>query len=299
VRLATAGAALALAAVAPSTAVAAEAAAGPEAAIVAAENAFAQLAYEDAIKHAEAAIAIGGLSHDQLGRAYKVLALARAGTDQPDKARDAFVQLLTYDPDFALDASHGPKIQQPFLEARGFWRGQASRPGIDVSTILREDEGGTLRVTVRDPTHIVKRAVVAYRWGTAAGFKRVEATVGDQVVPVPAPPPGITRLDYFVQAFDAQSDAVFEVGNESVPRTALVDVVPRGARGGVTKKEETKGGGLFSSPIFWVVTGAIVAGGVTTGLILATKRTDTREEQLPPTRSNVGPIPFCGAERCR
>ena len=283
-----------------SFASAAHAGEGAEPELVAAETAFAQLSYDDAIKRAEASFKVGGLSHDQLKRAYKVIALARAGSDQPDKAREAFVQLLTFDPDYALDASHGPKIQQPFLEARGFWRGQSGKPGIEMSSLLREGEAGTLRVTLRDPTHVVKRAVVAYRWGTAAPFKRVDATVGDQVVPIPAPPSGVTRLDYFAQAFDAQHNAVLETGNESVPKTAIVDVSSRrpAAGGGAPVKEE--GGSVFSSPVFWIVTTAVVvAGGVTAGLLLANKKGDTREEQLPPNQSSVSPILFCGIERCR
>ncbi len=279
---------------------AARAGEGSEADLVAAETAFAQLSYDDAIKRAEAAIKVGGLSHDQLRRSYKVLALARAGSDQADKAREAFVQLLTYAPDYALDASHGPKIQQPFLEARGFWRGQSGRPGLDVSALLREGESGTLRVTLRDPTRIVKRAVIAYRWGTAAPFKRVDAAVGDQVIVIPAPPSGVTRLDYFAQAFDAQQDAVFESGNESVPKTAILDVSQRRPVGGDGAPPREESGSLFSKPVFWVVTALVlVAGGVTTGLILANKKGDTREEQLPPTQSSVAPILLCGIERCR
>ena len=279
---------------------AARAGEGAETELVAAETAFAQLSYDDAIKRAEAAIKVGGLTHDQLRRSYKVLALARAGSDQSDKAREAFVQLLTYDPDYALDASHGPKIQQPFLEARGFWRGQSGKPGLELSALLREGESGTLRVTLRDPTRVVKRAVVAYRWGTAAPFKRVDAVVGDQVVTIPAPPSGVTRLDYFAQAFDAQQNAVFESGNESVPKTAIVDVTSRRAAGGGGAPTKEESGSVFSSPVFWVVAAAVVvAGGVTTGLILANKKGDTREEQLPPSQSTIGPILLCGIERCR
>lgn len=273
---------------------------GAEPELVGAETAFAQLSYDDAIKRAEASLKVGGLTHDQLKRAYRVLALARAGSDQSDKAREAFVQLLTFDPDYALDASHGPKIQQPFLEARGFWRGQSGKPGIEMSSLLRDGEAGTLRVTLRDPTRVVRRAVVAYRWGTTAPFRRVDATVGDQVVRIPAPPSGVTRLDYFAQAFDGQQNAVFESGNESVPKTAIVDVSSRRPVAGSGAPVKEEGGSVFSSPVFWVVTAAVVvAGAVTAGLLVANKKSGTREEQLPPSQSTVSPILLCGIERCR
>lgn len=294
VRVAVAsGAAFAVASVAPA-AVAADA----EAEVSAAESAFAQVNYDDAIKRAEAAIKGGGLTHDQLRRAYKVVALARAGSDQSDKARDAFVQLLTVDPDFSLDASFGPKIQQPFLEARGFWRGQSSKPGIELAPALRETGSGRMRVTIHDPTHVVAKAIVAFRWGTASPFRRVDVSVGDHTLTVPEPPSGITRFDYYAQAFDDKNDVVFETGNESVPKTTIVEVGSRGpVSGGPPKKEE--GGSIFASPVFWIVTGVVVAGGVTTGVLLASHKTETREEQIPPNNANIGPILFCGMERCR
>lgn len=279
---------------APTPVLAAESA---EADIAAAEAAFGQLAYEDAIKRAESAIKAGNLTHDQLKRVYKVLAYARAGTDQGDKARDAFVLLLTYEPDFVVDKSQGPKMEQPFLEARGFWRGQPTKPGIEASPLLREGESGTMRVTLRDPTRIVTKAVVAYRWGTAAPFRRSDIAVGDQTITIPAAPSGTTRLDYFVQAFDAQHNAVFELGNEGVPRTSMLEVSSRSA--GAGKKEE--GGSIFGSPVFWVIAGVLVAGGATTAVLLAGGDKETKERIVndPATRSNVGPILFCGTDRCR
>lgn len=294
-RLAVAsGAALAVASAAP-VAVAADV----ESEISSAESAFAQVNYDDAIKRAEAAIKTGGLTHDQLRRAYKVVALARAGSDQSDKAREAFIQLLTVDPDFSLDSGFGPKIQQPFLEARGFWRGQSSRPGIDLAPALRETGSGRMRVTLHDPTHVVAKAIVAFRWGTASPFRRVDVTVGDHLLTIPEAPSGVTRFDYYAQAFDEKNDVVFETGNEAVPKTAIVEVASRGPVSGGAPPKKEEGGTIFSSPVFWIVAGVVVAGGVTTGVLLASHKTNTREEQLPPTNANVGPILFCGTERCR
>ena len=70
---------------APASVHAAESA---EADIAAAEAAFGQLGYEDAIKKAESAIKLGNLTHDQLRRVYKVLAYAREreGSEAADSA---------------------------------------------------------------------------------------------------------------------------------------------------------------------------------------------------------------------
>lgn len=275
------------------------AAADAEADLVAAEAAFGQLAYEDALTKAEAASKVGGLTHQQLERVYKVLAYAAAAMGQDDKARDAFVRLLTYDPEFVVDKGQGPKIEQPFLEARGFWRGQATKPGVEATPLLREGESGTMRVTVRDPTRIVTKAIVAYRWGTAAPFKRHEVMVGDQTITIPAAPAGTTRLDYFVQAFDAQNNAVFELGNESVPKTSMLEI--RAQRLASPVKTEEGGGSVFGSPVFWIIAGVLVAGGATATALVLTGGKETRERIItdPPTGANVGPILFCGGDRCR
>ena len=268
--------------------------------IAAAESAFEQLSYEEAITHAESAIKTGSLSHVQLTRVFRVLALAQAGTDQPEKARDAFEHLLTYDPDYTLDSSSGPKIQQPFFEARGFWRGQSAKPGVEVIPVLHDRQSGSLRVTVHDPTHVAATVAIAYRWGATGNFQRTDAaSSGEQVVAVPASPLGTTRLDYFVQAYDKNNNAIFELGNESVPKTAVIDVtrVAAPAGKGLVKEE---GRGLFASPLFWIVTGVVVAGGATTAILIANgNKGGAREETLPPTRSNLGPILFCGTGRCQ
>lgn len=284
---------VALAFVAPS----AHADPSAEAELASAEASYAQIAYDDAIRKTEGLLKTGNLSHEQLTRVYRVLALARAGSDLPEKAREAFTVLLAINPDFTLDTSYSPKIKAPFLEARGFWHEQAGKPGLEASPLVREGEGGTIRVTLRDPTHIVDHAVVGYRWGTTAPFKRVDVAVGDQTVPIPAAPNGTSRLDYFAQAYDARNDAVFEIGNESVPRTTIVDVTsrPRGEAAPVTEEKR----GLLSKPAFWIITGVIIAGGVTAGVLLATRKHDTREDILPPTQATAGPTLMCGQTACR
>ncbi|MBF5066910.1 hypothetical protein G6O45_27245, partial [Salmonella enterica subsp. enterica serovar Istanbul] len=71
--------------------------------------------------------------------------------DKEEQARAAFLQLLTYDPDYQADPNLGPKVNTPFVEARGSFRSLPTKPGIEVSASVSTN-GGTLRVTTRDPT---------------------------------------------------------------------------------------------------------------------------------------------------
>ncbi len=268
-----------------------------EADLAAAEAAYGQLNYEDAAKRAEIVTKKRGLSHDQLVRSYRVLAFSRSAIGDEEHARESFVLLLAFDPDHKVDKNLGPKVQQPFLEAKGYWRQQMARPGVEAQVgSLRQGTTSTLHVVTRDPSRIVKTVTVGYRFGANGKFETSNVAVGDQAVNV-AIPQGETRLDYFAQALDANDSVVFEVGSPNAPKTALVEVKsvvvgPRGSERGESS------GSIFSSPLFWVATGVVLAGGAVGTYFLATAK-NTREEALPPTGSALSPIVFCGIERCR
>ncbi len=262
-----------------------------------AEQAYANLDYPEANKIAERVVKQRGLNHDQLIRGYRVLALTYAVLDKEVPAKDAFVALLTYDPDFQVDANLGPRVQTPFFEARGFWRAQSGKPGIEASTVLRPKEPGTIRITTRDPSHVVKKVNVGFRWGATEEMTVRTVAVGDNVpVEVPPPPPGTTRLDYYTQAVDDRDDAVFEVGNAGSPKSAVVQVdqvrVVQAASGG---------GGVFSSPVFWIITGVVVAGAATAIGVVALKPDDkvvTHTTYVPATSGALSPILGCGGATC-
>ena len=237
----------------------------PAADVETAELLAGKLEYDEANKVAERVVAKHGLSHEQLLRAYKVFAVTHAVLDHEDAAREAFILLLTYDPEYTVDTNLGPKVSAPFYEARGYWRAQTVKPGIEVAASLRAQETGTLRVTTRDPTHIVKKVNVGIRWDSKGDFTISTVSAGDgSQVEVPTSPVGHTRLDYYAQALDDRDDVVIELGNPSLPKTALAD--PAGT--GKPKAEEKGGKSIFGSPIFWTVAGVLVAGGATAGFFL-------------------------------
>lgn len=250
--------------------------AGP-ATVDAAEQAYAKLDYQTANAVAQALAGQHGLTHDSLVRAYRVLALTHAILDHSDLARDAFIALLAYSPDYQLDPNLGPKVEGPFFEARGFWRAEAARPGIELSPSVRYGEKGAVKVTTRDPGHMVKAVRAGTRWGSSGEYLVRTVAVGDAVsTDVPAGPPGATRLEYWASAVDDREDVVFEAGTPEAPRFLVVDV------GANKPHATTPSGSLLSKPIFWLVTGAVVIGGAA-AVFLATRPGTATSTTLSPT----------------
>jgi hypothetical protein len=262
----------------------------PPADVETAEALYAKLDYEQASSVAERVVKKSGLTHDQLVRAYRVLAVTYAVLDKEEQARDAFLQLLTYDADFQADPNLGPKVNTPFMEARGSFRSLPTKPGIDVSASVSTN-GGTLRVTTRDPTRMVKKVNVGYRWTSSGEYAVSQINPGEAVaVEVGAAPAGRTRLDFYVQALDERENAVLEAGNPNVPKSAFAESGGGGGRSG-GKDVKPEGGSVFSSPVFWVLTSAaVIGGGAALFFVL--------RPQDPPTSASLSPVIRCGVDRC-
>lgn len=259
-----------------------------------AEQLYAKLDYDKANETAERVIKQKGLSHDQLVRAYRILAVTCAILDKEEQARDAFLHLLVSDPEYTVDTNLGPKVSTPFVEARGQFRSLPSKPGMEVVANVRSD-GGQLRVTTRDPTRIAKKVTVGYRWTSSGEYTVSTIAVGEATVEVAPATQGRTRLDFYATALDERDNAVFEAGNPQVPKSAFAEAGSRpiggngnGDRGG----GEKTGGSVLSSPVFWIIAGAVVAGGGTAAFFAF------RPEEAA-TKVLLAPQIRCGAELCK
>jgi hypothetical protein len=267
----------------------------PPADVETAEQLYAKLDYDAANAMAERVVRKGNLTHDQLVRAYRILAMTYAVLDKEEPARHAFLQLLTYDAAYQADPNLGPKVNTPFMEARGSFRSLPSKPGIEASASV-STSGGTLRVTTRDPTRMVKRVNVGYRWTSSGEYSISQVNAGQVnagqavvAVEVTAPPPGRTRLDFYAQALDERENAVLEAGNPSVPKSAFAEAGSEGADG--VRPAKTEGTSVFSSPFFWIAASVAVIGGGTASYFAL-------RPQDPPTRAVLSPVIVCGTERC-
>ena len=205
-----------------------------------------------------------GLSHDDLVRTLRVLAITHAVLNHDDAARDAFVQLLTVSPDEAIDANLGPKVTGPFYEARGYWRAQPARPGIDATASLPVKPPSRVTVTMRDPTHVVVQVNVGYRWGHDGDFTASTVAVkGGEVtsVSLPPAPAGQVALDFYAQAIDEHEDVIFENGSPTSPKSADIEVTTIAMPAPAPAEAKHDGGSFFSSAPFWIGVGVVIVGG--------------------------------------
>jgi len=262
-----------------------------------AEQLYAKLDYDKANEVAERVVKQKNLTHDQLVRAYRVLAVTYAILDKEEQARDAFLHLLVFDPEYTVDTNLGPKVSTPFVEARGQFRSLPAKPGMEVVPNVRSD-GGQLRVTTRDPTHIAKKVTVGYRWTSSGEYTVSTIPVGDATVEVAPATQGRTRLDFYALALDERDNAVFEAGNPQVPKSAFAEAGARAggatgpAAGAVSAGGDKSSGSVFSSPVFWIIAGAVVAGGGTAAFFAL------RPEE-PASQASLTPQIRCGAELCK
>lgn len=256
-----------------------------------AEQLFTKLDYDRANDVAERVLKQKNLSHDQLVRTTRVLAITYAILDKEEQARDAFLQLLVYDPDYTVDPALGPKVSTPFMEARGQLRGLPSKPGLEVVPSVRSD-GGQLRVTTRDPTHLARKVVVGWRWTSTGDYATSTVAVGEAIVEVAPATAGRTRLDFYAQALDDRENAVFESGSPAVPKSAFAEAAKSTVIAGGEPRKAEKSGGIFASPVFWLVAGAVVIGGGITAGVFATRKDAATEATLSPSIR-------CGADLCR
>ncbi len=276
----------AVASLAAAIAVSAPAFAGVDSDLATAENAYAALDYTNALTAAEAVLAQRGLGHDTLTRATRVAALSHAALGHGEQAKQLFTTLLQYDPDFKVDAKLGPRFAEPFAEARGYWQAQGRKPGMEVQAVIQWGQPGQVRVTTQDPLSIVKRVVVGYRWAPARDYTTANVDPGSRQVDVPANSSGSARLDYYVRALDSKDNAVFEDGSPESPKSVTVNEPEKR----VTEEKKS----IFSSPVFYIVGGAILAGAAAGGYFALRP---TEYTAATKGRTVVGAA--CGIERCQ
>lgn len=264
----------------------------PAADVETAEQLYQKLEYEQANATCLVLLKRKGLSHDELVRTYRILAVTYAVLDKEDLAKETFLKLLAVDPTYEADPNLGPRVSDPFLEARGYFRAQNQKPGLTVEPQIRTD-GGTIRVIAKGPPRFVRRIVVSYRWGTSGAMNERVVPAAEGNVDVVKAPAGANRLDYFVIAQDENENAVMVRGSKDAPISVFSDAAPKGGAGAPGAKTE-EGRSVFASPIFWIITGVVVAGGAATAYYFLGPA-----KIAEPTEVTLRPTLECGGGACR
>jgi len=264
-----------------------------------AESAYASMDYETARMIATKLSIQRGIHHDALLRITRLVMLTNAALGDRNQAEEAAIMLLMYDPGFSLGQGVSPKMREPMQVARMYWRDRGAVPGLEVRAVPSASQRSYLRVTTRDPSHVVRRVEVSFRWGTVGPFsKRVSALGKGVEVSLPTRPKGVLVLEYFAQGFDEHDNVVFENGSSHAPKTARVETAaPLAATTSVREKplREEEGDSVFSSPVFWMVVGAVVVGGAA-GTYFGTRPAE--ENVVPSNRAALGPTLICGGASC-
>src|SRR6185295_8578304 len=129
--------------------------------------------FEAALAAYERALETGGLSRELLIRAYAGVGLASAVMLQPERAVWAFTRVLALDEVWLLPKGLGPKVREPFVEARAFWANQ-QRPQLDVSAA-----GSTVTVSAQGTLlDLVSALRLRWRSGERAGELSASGTRG-------------------------------------------------------------------------------------------------------------------------
>jgi hypothetical protein len=249
-----------------------------------AESQYAALDYGPALAGAERVLTGSGLSSDIMVRATRLAAYCAAALGNSEQAKQAFIALLYYKPDFKIDPKLGSRFQDAFAEARGFAQAQSKMPGMEVTVSVQDSQPGLLRVTLRDPSNTVRKVRIGYRWAPEKLYKVDDVdTASPQVDMLPNPATSL-RLEYYVVALDKRTNAVFEAGSEKAP---VLHIVTRAAA------QAEKKSSIFASPVFWIVGGAVVAGAATAGFF-AFRPTSFQS----PTAARAGFVARCGDAVC-
>jgi hypothetical protein len=114
----------------------------------------------------------------------------------------------------------------------------------------------------------------------------VVVDAGSRTVDVPASPEKSGRLDYYARGLDAKDNAVFEEGSADVPKAFVVAEPARSA-----SQDERRS--IFSSPVFYIVGGVILAGAATGGYFALRPTTYSA-----PTAARGTFVASCGGDRC-
>ncbi|WP_394850045.1 hypothetical protein LZC95_21620 [Pendulispora brunnea] len=268
-------------------------AAGVDDELAEAEKLVANVDFEAAIPVLERISKRNGLTHEQLIRTYRNLATAHAVVGHANVARDIFVKLIAIDPDFKIDQNMSPRVKAPYFEARGSWSAQSIKPGIEATAQVHRSSDTRVTVTLRDPMRMASKVVVGYHWEGSDPFtvKTSGATATTTLV-VPPPKDKSTYLEIYAQGLDANDSVLFESGSPAKPIVIEAPAsAPAGALAGSDGGQNDHSSSIFASPIFWIVAGAVVAGGAAAAYFALRPSDPAKGQQLVPTA-------YCGGAPC-
>lgn len=229
--------------------------------LASAEAAYSEVDFERARAAASEAISTGGLSPTELVRAYQLVGVSASALGDASAAREAFVQMVSIDPDAHLDDTVPPRLRAPFLEARGQVSGRSGRLSAEVQLARAY---GALRIALTDPFDLVVTVRLHARVEGQVEFTTSEHDPEPEIMARESGASSADRMEYWLEALDAHGNQVLLVGTEYEPR--VVGRIAAVAAGEGTTPVDSGGPGILGEPVFWIIVGAVVAVGAGIGI---------------------------------
>ncbi len=235
--------------------------------------------YEESIQTLSAALLRPGSSEAEKIETYRLLAYNYIILKRTEEADAAVRGLLVLNESFALPPTESPRFRDFFDSTRKKWEGEG-KPGkaavglppaqekpirMEHASPAQTPAGATFKLvgTITDPDARVRGVQLAYRTGSTGKFVTVTGTYSlgqfrTQIPGVAVKPP---LIEYYLQAVDKGGLPLTSRGDATAP---LRVVVP--------------GGGVLTSPFFWVPVGAVVVGGAILTAFLVSSSSSTNSK---------------------
>jgi hypothetical protein len=229
--------------------------------------------YEESIQTLSAALLRPGSSEAEKVETYRLLAYNYIILKRTEEADAAVRGLLVLSEKFSLPPTESPRFRDFFDATRKKWNEEGQPGKVAVGVPVAQDKpikmehaspaqtpaGATFKLigTITDPDARVRGVQLAYRTGSTGKFITVAGTYSlgqfrTQIPGLAVKPP---LIEYYLQAVDKSGLPLTSRGDAAAP---LRVVVPGG-------------GGVLTSPFFWVPVGLAVAGGAVLTAFFLTK----------------------------
>jgi hypothetical protein len=235
---------------------------------------FDEQRYEESIQVLSAALLRPGIGKDEKISVFKLLAYNYIVLNRAEEGEGAVFGVLAQDPEFELPDSESPRFRDFFTSSREKWE-ELGRPGLKddraaASSVKMKhtapaqvDAGMAIRLdgSIDDPNAEVDEVTLYYRTGSSGKFKKlkVKYTMRKFSVDLPAEAVEPPLVEYYIEALDKKG----------------LPLATRGDAAGPLRIAVPEGGGVLTSPWFWIpVSVAVIAAVVIPVVIVSTASSD-------------------------
>ena len=209
----------------------------------------------------------------ELVDAYRIKGLSLSAQDRKKESLDAFIKLLSIDPDFKISADISPKLSAPFQQAL-----VKARDFIPISLVYspagprKNPQLKELSVNLAsDPHSLVKQLRACYRTGSGPWSRTPPMEVekpDSYTLPLPANTQS-AELQYYFEALTAAGGVLARAGSRDKPFGAKPKAVAKAPEPGTVPpvaggsyEEEKRNGDpkWYQTWWFWTAVGVVVVG---------------------------------------